>query len=439
MSKSKPKENLEQTKPTAQKLICCGCGKQPKDTAKDRLPRGWKRLEAEIYCGDCWDNKFFLRAITFAVSGPVIKDDWKEFRESLQVGWAQSTQFANWLTTEFAKADITRGPTMDKLPPFDVPYLYNEGRKFFPGLASQTVVALMNTIQRKYNSTRYDRIWLGRVSLQSYKYPMPLPVPAASYSCEMMKRGSDAVPVVHVRIGDRRFDLQLKGGREWGRQLNDFQKIVAGEAVQCEMAIGRAPVTQSDGHNGLQERAAGGGARQYYRIMLKVVAWLPRDEIKVKKKKKVALLLKTGKDCFWMAELDGCKPWIIHADHVRRWVVSHAHRLQTWSDDQKAEKRRTKKDRRPLNEHRALASRKQNDRLDTWCHTCAALFVQWCQRQRVTTVNYNDTERFLESFPWHRLKSLLQEKLNVAGIEFVDASAKAQDDSSESTRDDKKA
>jgi hypothetical protein len=392
-------------------------------------------MEAEVVCPKCWHDKFFLRAITFAVSGPIVKEDWPALREALQAGWAQSTRLCNWAVTELAKADVTRQPDMAKLPKFALPYLYPPARKLFPGLASQTVVALLNTVQRKYAQTRFERIWLGNVSLQSYKYPVPVPVPAAGYSCELMKRGPDRVPVVHLRIGDQRFSLLLRGGVEWARQLHDFTQVVHGHGLQCEAAIGRRRVTDSDTWNGVAERQAGGGQRQHYRIMLKLVAWLPRKPVGKKQKPK-NLTLNTGQDFFWQAVLDGGQPWILHADHVRGWVLSHAHRLQHWSDDQKFEHRRNARARQPLNEHRAAAARKQNDRLDTWCHTAAALFTQWCSRQRVTRVQYDETGgHFLESFPWHRLKTLLQEKLNVAGIDFAEvASATVPEESSTSAR-----
>ena len=397
-------------------------------------------MEAEIVCPKCWHARFFLRAITFAVSGPLVKEDWPRLREALQESWAQSTRLCNWVSTELAKADVTRQPDMTKLPKFDLPYLYPEARKLFPGLASQTVVALLNTVQRKYARTRYERIWLGNVSLQSYKYPVPVPVPAAGYACELLKRGKDRVPVVHLRIGDNRFSLLLRGGMEWARQLHDFTLLVKGHAESCEAAIGRRLVTDSDTWNGVQERDAGGGARRHYRIMLKLVAWLPRQSVSRKNSKPKELTLKTGSNFFWSAELDGAKPWLLHADHVRRWVLSHAQRLQHFSDDQKFEKQKTARLRRPLNQHRETVARKQNDRLDTWCHTAAAMFAQWCFRQHVTRVQYDETAgHFLEKFPWHKLKTLLKEKLNVAGIDFTEvASAIVTDESSTSARMDLK-
>jgi len=221
--------------------------------------------------------------------------------------------------------------------------------------------------------------------------------------------------------------------------LHDFTLLVNGQAEQCEAAIGRRLVTESDSWNGVQERDAGGGARRHYRIMFNLAAWLPRKAAG-KKQKARELSLKTGPDYFWRAELDGGKPWLLHADHVRRWVLRHSIRLQHWSEDQKFEHRRTARARRPLNEHRAVAAKKQNDRLDTWCHTAAALFTQWCVRQHVSRVQYDETGGyFLQKFPWHRLKTLLQEKLNVAGIDFAAvASAAVPEESSTGARADTK-
>jgi hypothetical protein len=41
-------------------------------------------------------------------------------------------------------------------------------------------------------------------------------------------------------------------------------------------------------------------------------------------------------------------------------------------------------------------------------------------------VQYDETGgHFLDKFPWHRLKTLLQEKLNVAGIDFAEVASVA--------------
>ena len=361
----------------------------------------------------------------------------------LNINWAQATSLCNWAVTELAKADVIRQPDKKKLPKADLPYLYPEARKLFPGLASQTVVALLNTVEKKYRKARYERIWLGAASLQTYKYPEPIPVPAASFNCEMMKRGKDSIPVVRLRIGDQRFDLQLRGGVEWARQLYDFKMLVRQEAQQRQLDIYRKWVTVSDTWNGVEDRKAGGGNRQFYRIMVKIGAWLPRKPISGRKGKhpSVQLALSTGKDFFWKMQLDGGEPWILNADHVRRWVLAYSQRLNRLSQDRKFGPRRSERDRRPLKEHGAIEAHKQNARLDTWCHTAAKLITDWCVRKQVTRVQYDDAEKTYKDFPWHRLKTLLKEKLNVAGIDFAEiavASAAVPEEPSTSARADAK-
>ena len=131
----------ETAKPTIETgipFVCSTCSKKVL-TEKGHLPSGWKRREAEVICSDCWRDSFFTLSITMAVSGPLEKKDWPAFREMLNINWAQATSLCNWAVTELAKADVIRQPDKKKLPKADLPYLYPEARKLFPGLAGPTV------------------------------------------------------------------------------------------------------------------------------------------------------------------------------------------------------------------------------------------------------------------------------------------------------------
>src|SRR5579859_3088249 len=125
-------------------MTCSGCGteksvKTKKQTAKERLPNGWKRLKYETFCKPCWKQRYILRAITMEVIEP-LTGTWAEFREALGEMWKLTTQASNWMLTELYSSDTRRTPDSGpKMPPMGFAYLYPEARETFPGLPATTV------------------------------------------------------------------------------------------------------------------------------------------------------------------------------------------------------------------------------------------------------------------------------------------------------------
>ena len=93
----------------------------------------------------------------------------------------------------------------------------------------------LQRVQRHYSANRYEVIWTCGQSLRSYRYPQPAAVPnqawRASYETAG-KDGGDDVPCVSVPLPGGRFLLQLRGGKDFARQLADFRQIVNGTAAQ---------------------------------------------------------------------------------------------------------------------------------------------------------------------------------------------------------------
>src|SRR5262245_8469993 len=334
-------------------MKCSTCEKTSKDLLTKagnlRIPRGWKAgdAEGEVLCGDCWGKKYVLRAVTIPVVGPLEgpQKNWPVVRKALQAAWADATSFCNWAALEMAKADCVRTPDMKKLPSMPQLYLYPKGRDLFPGLESTTRVALEHTVAAKYRADRYKRIWLRRASAPNFSYPVPLPVPSQNWTIRWLS-ANEPIPVLSIRLGGQRIELKLRSGHEFRRQLRAIEQLIAGKARACELAIHERRVTASAHRPGIESAVAGGGQKSMSRIMVKLVAWLPRTEYHPKDK---TLLVSTMKDAFWGAVVEGTDPWLLHAHHVQRWIVAHSKRLQSLSDDQKFERRRTVKERLPIN------------------------------------------------------------------------------------------
>lgn len=131
------------------------------------------------------------------------------------------------------------------------------------------------------------------------------------------------------------------------------------------------------------------------------------------------MLVRTDPNAFWVAEQEGHPPWIVNADHVRRWQAEHRTFLQRFAEDMKREKRWPKRKRLRMNGARARRCDKNRSRLETWSHQVTASLARLAAARRVGEVIYDDSPRgFLESFPWHELKVKLAYKLEGLGIRF---------------------
>ena len=378
-------------------MTCDGCGKT-RDTGK-RLPRNWKRHGTKIYCDACVKERFCLRAISFPVASV---DDWTVFQAALKAGWSDVTACSNWISTELYARDVRReanGPA--KMPAMKVLSLYSEIRKKFPGLASNTVVSLERAMQAKYRAKRYEVIWTGAASLPNHRYPTPLPIKGSTWRGYF---GSDERPYVAFRLGDKRWEIRLRGGPRFRRQLAAFRQIVAEEAIQGEMALYR-----------IRDHAKGG-----YQIMVKMVARFPRRAIH---ERSGQITVVTSKESLMVAVNEKEeKVWVYHGDHLRRWAAEHRKQLNRWGDDQKYEER----PRAPFQARREAAAAKHRKRMDSATHQISAALVNYADRRRIARIVYDDQEiDFCSEFPWFELKRKIEYKLDAVGVEFITSAEKS--------------
>lgn len=292
---------------------CSATGTHP-----TRLPRGWKRNhDSHPICAKCWGERYILRAVTIPVVGPV-DGTWKELRDDLRDAWADATALSNWLTTEYYVRDVRRNGQV-KLPPQPKTYLYPEATARFPSIPPTAVTAIDHAILGKYRAARYKLIWTGEVSLPTYRYPAPVVIPSRAWRPEY---GKDSVPIVQVtlRRGARRWTLRLRGGREYRRQLVAFAQMVSGAAVVGALALYRQRANAADHRSGVADRDSG-GQKARYRVMCKMVAWLPREPAS---KGDGVLFVRTDKDSLLIAlNAKDEKLWVLNADQVRRWEAEY--------------------------------------------------------------------------------------------------------------------
>jgi hypothetical protein len=377
-------------------IACATCRKERKckvtKTGLPRTPPDYKHHGEEYFCSDCWRKQWVLRAITIPAAKPA-EGEWEDLRKALRAMWIGTTAASNWMMTELYARDVRRDSSKEKMPPMVPVSLYQEVRARFPGLPSQSVAALEHSVQRKYRAIRYNVVWTSSASLPNHRYPTPFPVPSQGWHATL----EDGKPIVSLRIGDARWNIQLKRGPQFRRQMIAFRQIAKGEAVPGEMAV-----MDRDG------------------VMVKLVAYLPRRQDDSKRADQ--LVVTTAKDCLLVA-LDAKeeKLWTYNGDHLRRWAAEHRAMLQRLADDQKYEQRPVP----AFAQRREAAARKYRDRMDSATHEIAAQLATYAWRRHFASVRYDDSVHAFvgDGFPWYRLRNLIAEKLDARGIALEIASA----------------
>lgn len=388
-------------------ITCTKCGRtaevKPTKAGNDRVPSGWKRHNG-VWCATCWKANFKLRAVAFPVVG--IEDgEWDDFRAAMRLMWQQTTQMANWATTQLHARDVRRETGVAKMPPMPRVYLYPEAREQFPDMPSQSTASLLQAVEGKYRAHRYAVIWTCEESLPNHKYPTPFPVHNQGW-CAAFNEGNQ--PTISARVGDRRWQLRVMGGRRYHRQLTAFRQIVDGAAVQGELSL---YLVRADGHGRFSIRR--NGQQIKCDLMAKLVAWLPKPV--VAREREGILFVRTDAHSMMIAlnEKDETL-WSYHGRHIVRWVAEHRKRLQEWADDSKFENRPVP----TFAARRDAMAEKQRNRLKTAVQDAAAQLVGYARRRKFAGVKFTQRDVFCDPFPWFMLRERIAVLCDEYGLDF---------------------
>ena len=76
-----------------------------------------------------------------------------------------------------------------------------------------------------------------------------------------------------------------------------------------------------------------------------------------------------------------------------------------------------------------MAANKYRNRMSSAAHQIAVMIAGYAQRRKFAAVRYDDSMTdFCTGFPWFRLRELVTEKLDAAGIAFEHASGQAMEE-----------
>lgn len=349
-------------------------------------------------------TKTVVRAVTLPVAAPVGRS-WEELNATLADCFRLSTGAANWCVQQLYRRDTVgsaKTPDAVKMGKASAGrfYAYGEakGEPWFADWAGakQGLNIVLQYAHREYLRRRFDVMVRGVQSLLTVRHPYPFPVDADGVKLSYADGG---FPVASLQLaGLGQVPLRLKRRADFGRQLAMFRQLHDGEATRGEAALYR-------------DRKGN--------LLVKLVGKFPRggtaDRTHV-------CFLHTDPNALLVAEVDGRSPWVLNADHLRRWQAVHRVYRQRTSEDLKREKRTDRRQRANLNKSRAGRCGKHNARLDTALHQLSAQVARFCDRQGVSTVAYDDGIKSYipDGFPWHKLKERLRYKLEGVGVEWLD-------------------
>lgn len=372
----------------------CAATREAPETHKGepRLPRGWKRLAQKIYCPKCKSQQYALRAISI----PVAKCDWDSVMPPLREAWRDATRCANWLVSQYYSQDsailaLPGEAPEGKLGKWTTPYLYPAARLRFSSIDPTTLTAIINTVSAKYRALRFD-LWRNKASLPTFR-EIPLAINRQTWKCAKVENSW----VFSFRVGGEWRDLFLRRDEQFQRQHRSLAKVISGEMEAGEASLYRA------GNS----------------LMLKIAGWFPKE---VRTASDRIVKARTCADGFLVAADSGAI-WRLNGDHLLRWVLASDGQQQRLREDLKAERRFPKQMRKGIVDRMGQLGEKRKRRLDSWMHEASMQLVNWVKRRKATTLVWDDSYRsMLPSFPWFIFAARLEDKCNLAGLEFVRAS-----------------
>lgn len=373
-------------------------------------PTGWARIGAELMCKECKNAAYAIRCVSVRIASIVgdvdTKTKWAELRAALKYSWGQTTKIANWALRTLALSDVVIG-NGEKLPKLPKTYLYGECnaqgvRGNFP---SDATLSTLTRAEALYQRDRFE-VCRGRKSLSSVRYPQPMAMNVGKGSLSLMMNDERVAVRCRVPYGPgedecKVFTLLVAQGRENWRTTAALKRMIAGEVFPAEMRL-----KQSGKH-----------------IMLDVVAKFPRET-------KIAdgtLYVRSGLDLFCEClSIQKQRLWALHADLCFRWIAEHRERLQSLSDDRKAERRNHRK-RRGINRYTEQVCERHHNRMRSFMQETAAMIAKWAARQQCNTVLWDDwpaeqsrpNESRFTQFPWSEFRTLLTQRLSRDGISIV--------------------
>lgn len=391
--------------------ICAECG-ATKDSK--RQPRGWSTRGESLLCQICLKGAWSTRAITMPVAeviDPPLGES-ETFFSRFSSAWRISTDLANWCARELLRHDVTRTPAMEQLPAYAPINLYRRWNETTggtslaewqgcSGAAADIIRAVEQTWRNHPRFGRYAVIWRGEASAATYRWPYPWPIRKQDVRLGWLDGPGGKRPTISIPLPGGRTILQLDNGSGHRRPIKDFAAIVDGGASirQCKI-VGRRKGGKLVG------------------IDVRIVASFRRKAVAEVGK---TATIRTDARNLLVVEVEGRDSFLLPFPQLPAAIMRYELFRARLALGMKYEMRWPAKVRRRIVKAGGPAADKQDRRITSLIQQAAAAAVNYCRRNGVSLVVYDDAERdYCEPFRWHALRERLRCKCEEGGIRFGD-------------------
>ena len=345
------------------------------------------------------DDRLQTRTIKVPVAEVQSGGTKSEFYRDLRAMLQRCAAAMNRCLIECAKVDADAMAAVaagEPVPKLDQSYknlgkrLYDSIKTSFPG-QSNIAATITRAANEKYCAERFQ-ILIGRRSLPTQRsWPMPL---LHNKSTRMVKfrLDHDGNVLASFKLGETCYVVRLRGGSNYARQLRTIKAAIESEAIgDSKVWIDRRGVA-------------------VFGIACRIP---PQDREGLSG----TLRVHTSRDAFIVAtKQQNDTPFVINADHVKRWQAERMRIQQRLRQDRKSGTVRAK-----LVNRQRIVSQKYFNRLDSFTHEAAAPIAEHARRRRVSTVEYDGTIKsyYGPQFPWYEFEQKLEDKCQLIGIQFV--------------------
>lgn len=407
------------------------------------LPVGWTRVGVDLMCGDCFGQRYVVRAIWMPVvsvaegydpewSNERCRLGWRALRAALRESWRHAAGVYNLVLALLAASDTApllpgpKGPRLPKWSAMPMSELYGLARGRFPSLDSQSLASVIQNARAAYKNSRFARRVLCRQTLPEATAGR-LPLPFEEQDSPLIATDGGSL-LVRLRVTGQRFTLRLAGGPRHARAQGTLRDVIAGKLVRGQAKILERGAGKANRSGGGEARTNGGGSFRKTEIMFGVTVYMPRTPSIATGD--TAMVIRTCAEKLLQIRIGReAEPWSLWDEQVRRRIAAHRAQLERLNCDATMERRLPASNRVGLNDYRAEVCRRHSSWLNDYCHKVAAIIRGLARRRRVKRIEFDCTNKdFVESFPWYKLASMIKDHCQMDGISIDFKGVELQDD-----------
>ena len=396
--------------PPSPQIVCVVTGKSVETTfnadGTTKLPRGWKRHEGQTYSPQGWRQQYVPRSMRLPIASVVLESatedregGWKAFWAALRSAWGDATRYANLCLSHFAAKDfavpLVKAPDGKLSLPKIEQEMQNAWRREvyalhhdFPAIDATTAAAIALECWNTWKKWRWDVRITGKRSLPTFRFPLPLPMPAQGIRWSI--DAGNGWTTMRIRVNGQAFLCRLSASHKYNWAAQTVRQAIA------ESRTGEVSMLLRD--------------NQPWVAISVNVPKRPRGMLDPDRTLAVKM---GGGDLFRAVVADAERVWTLHADDFLPRVSRWDEQRQRISDDRKFERRRGKSRQR----YQAMSDRRvhaHHDWLTVQLHRRSRELVEFARRNGCGRIEIGATP--IPGLPNHVLLERIRQKADEAGM-----------------------